>query len=74
LNWKRLQESLGTRVRIDRKDNGGQITIDFFSNDDLQMILDLLKSNREKNPQEMMEKFIASQQGQKLRKGNDSRN
>src|ERR1035437_2039578 len=35
-----LQESLGTRVHIDRKENGGQIMIDFFSNEDLHMILD----------------------------------
>ena len=56
-----LQQTLGTRVHIDRKENGGQIMIDFFSNDDLRMILDLLKSNQEKSPQEMLEKFIATQ-------------
>ena len=57
-----LQQTLGTRVHIDRKENGGQIMIDFFSNEDLRMILDLLKSNQEKNPNEMLEKFIARQQ------------
>ncbi len=56
-----LQQTLGTRVHIDRKENGGQIMIDFFSNDDLRMILDLLKSNQEKNPNEMLNKFIATQ-------------
>src|SRR3989344_3325300 len=30
-----FQEKLGTRVHIDRKDNGGQIKIDFFSTEDL---------------------------------------
>jgi hypothetical protein len=34
--------------------------IDFFSNDDLRTILELLKSNQEKNPNEMLEKFIAA--------------
>lgn len=58
----KLQETLGTRVHIDRRENGGQIMIDFFSNDDLRTILDLLKSNQEKNPTEMLDKFIASKQ------------
>ncbi len=58
----KLQETLGTRVHIDRKENGGQIMIDFFSNDDLHMILGLLKSNQEKSPTEMLENFIAKQE------------
>lgn len=40
----RLQESLGTRVHIDRKDVGGKITIDFFSRQDLEDLLRLLES------------------------------
>ena len=56
----KLQEALGTRVHIDRRENGGQIMIDFFSNDDLHTILELLKSNQEKNPNAMLEKFIAA--------------
>jgi ParB family chromosome partitioning protein len=39
---EKLTEALGTRVRIDRKDVGGKITIDFFSNDDIRFILDAL--------------------------------
>ena len=31
---EKLQETLGTRVHIEKKENGGQITIDFFTNDD----------------------------------------
>jgi ParB family chromosome partitioning protein len=58
---EKLQETLGTRVHIDRKENGGQIMIDFFSNDDLRMILDLLKSNQGKDPNEMLEKFMSAQ-------------
>lgn len=55
---EKLGEGLGTRVHIERKENGGRILIDFFSNDDLQTILELLKNNQEKNPNEMLERFI----------------
>jgi ParB family chromosome partitioning protein len=37
-----LQESLGTRVHIEPKEAGGKITIDYFSNDDLDLILSVL--------------------------------
>ena len=56
-----FQDKLGTRVHIDRKELGGQIKIDFFSNDDLRAILDLIsKSEIEKKPDELMEKHISS--------------
>ena len=55
-----FQDKLGTRVHIDRKELGGQIKIDFFSTEDLRMILDLInKSNLEKKPDEMLENHIA---------------
>lgn len=55
-----FQEKLGTRVHIDRKELGGQIKIDFFSNEDLRAILDLIsKSSVEKKPTEMLEHHIA---------------
>lgn len=41
----KLNESLGTRVHIERKDTGGKIVIDFFSADDLRAILDRVNSN-----------------------------
>jgi len=54
-----FQEKLGTRVHIDKKDNGGQIKIDFFSVEDLRTILDQIqKSGINKN--ELLEKHIAS--------------
>ncbi|VAW14825.1 Chromosome (plasmid) partitioning protein ParB [hydrothermal vent metagenome] len=40
----KLTEELGTRVQIDRKETGGKIMIDFFSNDDLRAILSVIKS------------------------------
>lgn len=36
---QKLQETLGTRVHIEPKEAGGKITIDYFSNDDLDTIL-----------------------------------
>lgn len=36
---RRLQEALGTRVHIEPKEQGGKITIDYFSNDDLDGII-----------------------------------
>ncbi|MFA6585685.1 MAG: ParB/RepB/Spo0J family partition protein [Candidatus Paceibacterota bacterium] len=55
-----FQDKLGTRVHIDRHELGGQIKIDFFSNEDLRTILDLInKGNIEKKPGEMLENYIA---------------
>ncbi len=56
-----FQEKLGTRVHIDRKELGGQIKIDFFSNEDLRMILDLIsRSEINKKPEQMLEHYVAS--------------
>ena len=61
----RLQETLGTRVHIERKEQGGYITIDFFTNEDLRTILDMIKATKESdNPNRMLEKFMASQEAQ----------
>ncbi len=52
---EKLKESLGTRVRIEKKDEGGKLTIDFFSQDDLQMLFDILtkkQTERAKEPAE----------------------
>jgi ParB family chromosome partitioning protein len=40
----KLKESLGTRVRIERKEVGGKITIDFFSDEDLRAFVDIVNS------------------------------
>lgn len=64
----KLQETLGTRVHIEKKDNGGYITIDFFTNDDLRTILDIIKNRKEMigNPNEMLEKYISKQEENKI--------
>jgi ParB family chromosome partitioning protein len=58
---EKLQETLGTRVHIERKEQGGYITIDFFTNEDLRTILEIIKSQETKSPNEMLEKFMSTQ-------------
>jgi len=55
---EKLTETLGTRVSIEKRENGGKILIDFFSADDLRGILDLMRSNKIKSPTEILEKHI----------------
>ncbi len=48
---KQLSERLGTRVRIERKDTGGKLLIDFFSPEDLtQLCLSLTKPEEQSVP------------------------
>ncbi len=55
---KNLAETLGTRVQIERREVGGKITIDFFSDNDLEAIVNLIKSK--KDSQEDAEKETSS--------------
>lgn len=51
---QKLQETLGTRVHIEPREEGGKITIDYFSNEDLDTILAAFKHDikgEEKVPQ-----------------------
>lgn len=60
---EKLAESFGTRVHIEKGEAGGKITIDFFSNEDLHSILELVKNAHKgpaKNPDEMLQKHIAA--------------
>ncbi len=42
----KLKESLGTRVRIERREVGGKITIDFFSDADLNTFVDIINVSK----------------------------
>lgn len=57
---EKLQETLGTRVHIEKKENGGYITIDFFTNDDLRTILEMIKNKEGGNPNQMLENYMAN--------------
>jgi len=54
---EKLREALGTRVQIERRDVGGKIMIDFFSNDDLKSLLNIIQTNVLKDPNEALERF-----------------
>jgi len=51
---EKLREALGTRVQIERKEVGGKIMIDFFSNEDLRSLLDILQTNVLRDPNEAL--------------------
>ena len=55
---ERIASSLGTRVAIERRKDGGKLMIEFFSNDDLRSILDLINSNKQRKPNELLNKQI----------------
>jgi hypothetical protein len=40
----KFNQALGTRVMIEKKDNGGKVVINFFTNDDLRHILELIEA------------------------------
>ncbi len=56
---EKFTESLGTRVHIEKGEKGGTITIDFFSNDDVRAILDLLEAKKKRKVDELLDKHIA---------------
>ncbi|MEK9131286.1 MAG: ParB/RepB/Spo0J family partition protein [Patescibacteria group bacterium] len=60
---RKLTESLGTRVQIERRQKGGRISIEYFSSADLHQILDLMKSNEKRRANELLNRYIASVQG-----------
>lgn len=54
-----LQESLGTRVLINRKDKGGKITIDFFSEEDLRTIFQAIQSKEPLGKNKLLQNHMA---------------
>ncbi len=54
----RLGETLGTRVHIEKRADGGQITIDFFTTEDLHSIMDMLKNAPVQGKTALMDRFI----------------
>jgi len=62
---KEFAQSLGTRVHIQRKEQGGKLSIDFFSDDDLSQLLEIFKKHGgASSPNDMMERFIKAKQRQ----------
>lgn len=79
---EKFAESLGTRVRIEKKENGGKLMIEFFSNDDLEDILRMLQdSNKqqiassreeEKIEEEKQEAGIDDRTPEEIKKAEDT--
>lgn len=55
---EKFTERLGTRVRIERKEHGGKMVIDFFSNEDLRGIWEIVEKARTQSTTALMDKFI----------------
>jgi ParB family chromosome partitioning protein len=53
-----LTESLGTRVKIEQKEKGGKVVIDFFGAEDLRALTEALKSKESKGADHLLNKFI----------------
>lgn len=62
---KQLAENLGTRVHIEPKEKGGQITIDYFTIKDLESILSSMK--KVEREQSMMDSFLTGQHNNKAK-------
>jgi len=61
---KQLAEKLGTRVHIQKSEVGGKITIDYFSDEDLGVIVDVLgKAEAGRSSAESFQSMIASKEG-----------
>ncbi len=45
---RQLNEALGTRVQIAKTDFGGKVTIDYFSSEDLQKLIDMMMKTEQK--------------------------
>lgn len=59
---EKFTERLGTRVRIERKEHGGKMVIDFFSNEDLRGIWEIIRKAREQSSTALMDKFIENKE------------
>lgn len=55
---EKFAESLGTRVVIEKKEKGGKLMIEFFSNDDLEDILNMLQNNSQQSVSSSQEEKI----------------
>ena len=54
----KLAETLGTRVRIEKREVGGKLIIDFFTEEDLQSLLALIEGHKEDKPYNNLEEVL----------------
>lgn len=58
-----LSDTLGTRVQIEKKDKGGKLVIDFFSDEDLQGLIEMVNQNDEASVDEVMKEYAKAING-----------
>ena len=68
---ERFRESLGTRVQIEKRENGGKLMIEFFSNDDLEDILKLIQNPNIKDQNLEEEKNMDDRTPEEIKKAED---
>jgi ParB family chromosome partitioning protein len=66
---RKLTETLGTRVQIEEREQGGKITIDYFSPGDLESIITLLEKAKNDDGESMLDRFLATMS----KRGNEER-
>lgn len=54
----RLSDTFGTRVKIEERDVGGKLVIDFFSEEDLENIIKLVQAGGDMEVGDMMEQYV----------------
>jgi ParB family chromosome partitioning protein len=52
-----LSDTLGTRVTIEKDKEGGKLVIDFFSDEDLESLIEMVKNNEEASMDEVMKEY-----------------
>lgn len=57
---EKFQETLGTRVHIEKTDRGGFLTIDFFSKEDLREMLEMIHSENKKSATALLDRHLES--------------
>jgi len=58
----KLNQALGTRVMIEKREQGGKVVIDFFNNQDLRHLLDMLEQNPSSRGINSMPSYVPGQQ------------
>ena len=66
-----FKEKLGTRVRIEKKDEGGRVTIDFFNKDDLRALLERIVAEEEKKLEPKVEEAPPLTEEERILAGDD---
>jgi ParB family chromosome partitioning protein len=57
----KLNQALGTRVMIEKREQGGKVVIDFFNNQDLRHLLDMLEQNPSSRGINSMPSYVPGQ-------------